>query len=217
MAEYGKMTHLYTEVDQAVDTVNDLVPIVEDIQQDILGLASDQETDRNRITALESAVAELVDNGAKNLLQMTHEAGSVTRYGVTCTWDPIAGTMTLNGTHAASDSAAIFEFYSGNAVDQAQIPAGEYFLSGCPVGGSTSTYRGTLISITGAVDTGAGASFSLNQQTYLAYRILVSGSVTFDNMVFRPMVCSKAAWDISKKFVPYCPTLPELYAMIQAL
>jgi hypothetical protein len=84
---------------------------------------------------------------------MTHAAGSVTRNGVTCTWDPDAGTMTLSGTHTSSDAAAIFEFYSGNAVAQRVLPAGTYRISGCPAGGSTSTYRAAMTSIQGAVDT----------------------------------------------------------------
>ena len=27
-------------------------------------------------------------------------------------------------------------------------------------------------------------------------------------------VCFPAAWDVSHAYVPYCPTLPELYQMI---
>lgn len=31
------------------------------------------------------------------------------------------------------------------------------------------------------------------------------------------MICTKADWDLSQTYVPYCPTLPELYAMILAM
>ena len=164
----------------------------------------------------DAALVNLIDGGAKNLLQMTHESGSATRYGVTCTWDADAGTMTLTGTHATNDSAAIFEFYSGNAADQRVLPAGTYYLSGVPAGGSTNTYRASLTSITGGVDTGNGATFTLAEPKYAAYRILISGDCDFtDGYVFKPMICAKAAWDISDKFVPYCPTNAELYAMIR--
>lgn len=154
-------------------------------------------------------IVAITDSGAKNLIKMTHESGTVTRYGVTCLWDAEAGTMTLNGEHTASDSAAIFEIYSGNASDQRVLPAGEYHLSGCPIGGSTATYRATLSPMS-VVDTGDGKDFTLTEPSYAAYRILISGDVTFDNMVFRPMVCTKDAWNTSTTFEPYRPTYSEL-------
>lgn len=165
-----------------------------------------------------AALANLIDNGAKNLLPMTHAAGSSTKNGVTCTWDPDAGTMTLTGSHAAADSTAIFEFYDGSASNQKVIPAGTYHLSGVPTGGSTSTFRAALTDISGAVDTGNGADFTLSSPHYVAYRILISNACDFTGgVVLRPMICAKAAWDISDKFVPYVPSNAELYAMIQNL
>lgn len=163
-------------------------------------------------------LADLIDGGAKNLLPMTHAAGSTTKNGVTCTWDPDAGTMTLTGSHAAGADSCIFEFYAGGAADQKVIPAGTYHLSGVPAGGSTSTFRAALTDISGAVDTGNGADFTLSSPHYVAYRILVSNECDFTGgVVFRPMICLKAAWDISDAFVPYCPTNAELYAIIKNL
>ena len=43
-----------------------------------------------------------------------------------------------------------------------------------------------------------------------------SGQV-FDHMLIQPMICAKEDWDISQAFEAYCPTLPELYAMVLAL
>lgn len=161
-------------------------------------------------------IRRLVDEGAKNLLEMTHAAGSVTRNGVTCTWDPNSGTMTLSGSHTSSDPASIFEFYSGNAVDQRVIPAGTYRMSGCPAGGSTATYRASMTSIAGAVDTGDGTTFTISEPIYGAYRILISGNCDFSTpTVFYPMVCRIEDWNISEKFVPYTPTLHELYEMVR--
>lgn len=162
-------------------------------------------------------LADIINSGAKNKIEMTHAAGSVTRNGVTCTWDPDAGTMTLSGTHTSSDAAAIFEFYSGNAVDQRVLPAGTYRISGCPAGGSTSTYRAAMTSIQGAVDTGNGATFTISEPIYGAYRILISGNCDFTTpAVFKPMVTPQDAYDISDKFVPYCPTLADLYALVKS-
>lgn len=165
-----------------------------------------------------AALAELIDSGAKNKLEMTSTLTTVTRYGVTATYDKIAGTITLTGSHLSTDTTAIFEFYSGNAVDQRVIPAGTYHLSGCPAGGSTSTFRGALMQITGAVDTGNGATFTLETPQYAAYRILISGNCDFTGgYTFKPMVCLQDVWEISEKFVPYCPSMTDLYAMIKAL
>lgn len=167
-----------------------------------------------------AALTEIIDSGAKNKLQITTVLTTETRSGITATYDAAAGTVTLNGTHDGS-TAAIFTLYTGNAVDQKTIQAGTYHMSGCPSGGSTSTFRATLSPTISAADTGNGTEFTITEAAPLAYRILVSKpadqEVSFDNVVFRPMICTKAAWDISQEFAPYCPTMPELYAMIQAL
>lgn len=198
--------NVYTkpEVDQLLQDMAD--------SQANIDLAQDEITNRNQ-----DLLAEIIDSGAKNKIEMTHAAGSVTRNGVTCTWDPDAGTMTLSGTHTSSDPASIFEFYSGNAVDQRVLPAGTYHLSGCIPGGSTATYRAALTSISGAVDTGNGATFTISEPTYGAYRILISGNCDFSTpAVFYPMVTPQDAYDISDAFEPYCPSLQELYQMVKS-
>ena len=44
---------------------------------------------------------------------------------------------------------------------------------------------------------------------------LVSGNVTFSNMIFRPMVTYKNYFNFSSKFVPYSPSNAELYQLIR--
>lgn len=198
--------NVYTkpEVDQLLQNMADSQANIDSAQDDII--------ERNQ-----DLLAEIIDGGAKNKIEMTHAAGSATRYGVTCTWDPDAGTMTLTGSHAAGDSAAIFEFYDGNAVDQRALQPGTYRITGCPPGGSTSTYRAALTSITGAVDTGSGGTFTVSEAHYGAYRILVSGNCDFSTpAVFYPMVTPQGAYEISNAFKPYCPTLQELYQKVKS-
>ena len=163
------------------------------------------------------ALVDIIDNGPKNKLECTQTQTSITRYGVTATYDKENGIVTLNGSHITSDSAAIFEFYSGNASDQRVIPPGTYHMSGCPSGGSTSSYRASLSTISGGVDTGNGAVFTISESKYLAYRILISGNCTFNNMVFKPMVCPEELYKISDAFQPYRPSYQELYEMVKAL
>jgi len=171
----------------------------------------------NRNTDL---LAGIIDSGAKNLLEMTQTQTTITRTSgnssMTAVYDKTTGTVTLNGTHYTNDSAFVFEFYTGAAVDTKPIPAGTYHLSGCPAGGSTSTYRAVLTGITGAVDTGNGATFTLAESQYCAWRILISGNCTLNDAVFRPMVTPQDAWEISDAFKPYCPTLSDLYAIVKS-
>jgi hypothetical protein len=188
-----------SEVDGFVSGLNTRIDDVEDEQSNQLDY-----------------IRRLVDESAKNLLEMTQTLTEITRNGVTASYDKAAGTVTLTGSHSGNDPAAIFEFYSGNAADQRILPAGVYHLSGCPSGGSTSKYRGVLTQITGGVDTGNGATFTLAEPKYAAYRILISGDCDFTGgYVFKPMICRIEDWNISEKFVPYTPTLHELYEMIR--
>lgn len=164
------------------------------------------------VSDLQNQINYAINTGAKNLLPMSHTIGSATRYGVTCTWNN-DGTMTLNGAHNSGDSASIFEFYDGSAIDTIILPVGLYSLTGCPAGGSASTYRATLTQITGAVDIGNGATFELSEPHYAAYRIIISGDCTFINTVFRPMIRQIG----DDTFEPYAPTNRQLYEMILEL
>lgn len=164
-------------------------------------------------------IRQLVDEGAKNLLEMTQTQTSITRTSgnssVTATYDKSSGTVTLTGQHYAGDSTLIFEFYSGASADTKVLPAGSYHMNGVPAGGSTSTYRAALNSISGTTDTGSGVNFTLTEPHYAAYRILVSGDCTFNGDVFFPMICTQKDWEASENTVPYTPTLHELYEMIR--
>ena len=169
----------------------------------------------------DDALAELIDSGPKNMLEMTQTQTSITRTSgnssMTAVYDKVAGTVTLTGTHYSADSALIFELYSGSGSDTRPLPAGTYHLSGCYPGGSTSTWRTALTSISGAVDIGDGAFFTLSESMYCAYRILVSGNCTLDGAVFYPMVCPKSLWGASHAFQPYRPSYQDLYNMVKVL
>ena len=167
----------------------------------------------------DTLLADLIDSGAKNLLPITQTQTSITRTSgsssVTAVYDKDAGTVTLTGQHYTGDSTLIFELYSGAAADTKVLPAGSYHMCGSLAGGSTSTYRAALTSISGTTDTGSGVDFVLTEPHYAAYRIFISGDCTFNVDAFRPMICPQEAWKISDKIVPYCPTLSELYAMVR--
>lgn len=164
-----------------------------------------------KIAANTTAITKQLDSGAKNLLRITQSNLVQTKNGVTATYDPVAGTVELNGTYNGG-SGTIFDLYTGAAGDQAKIPAGTYHMSGCPAGGSNNSYRVSLNGIS-AVDAGSGVDFTISEPTALAARILISGNPpVFDHMVFRMMVCKKEDSDMSSAFAPYCPSDYDAYA-----
>lgn len=71
-----------------------------------------------------------VGHSSKNLLNLKN-LSSVTRNGVTWTVDPVAGTITANGTATAQSQYEDVRF---------TLSKGNYYFSGCPSGGDTSTY-----------------------------------------------------------------------------
>lgn len=170
---------------------------------DLQQMKFDIDTNIDDIDSIKNVCSDLVDNKSKNKL-LIQRNGLLERNGVTASFDPISGTVTLNGSNGGT--ATIFEIYTGNAVDQEVLSPGTYHMSGCASGGSTSSYRCALIDVTGAVDTGSGCTFTLTSSHYIAYRILISGNQTFNNTVFRPMVCKQEAWELSDTFFPYCPS-----------
>ncbi len=192
--EYGVMTHSYQEIDALPEA-----------------LAEEATARAAADTAQVAKIADIMNSGAKNLLRITQINLTRTINGVTATYDPVAGTVELNGTYDGG-SGTIFELYTGAASDQAKIPAGTYHMSGCPAGGSNNSYRVSLNGIT-AVDSGDGVDFTISEPKALAARILISGTPpVFNHMVFKMMVCEKSDYDASHAFAPYCPTAYEMYA-----
>ena len=115
----------------------------------------------------------------KNLLKNT--AVSRTINGVTLTVNE-NGSVTLNGTAAAT---VFFEIRKGMLLETGR----EYILSGCPVGGSTSSY--TLLiedSSQGRTwDFGKGIKFTAASTNY-DVKIRINVNYTAENLTFRPML-----------------------------
>jgi len=168
-----------------------------------------------------AALAELIDGAAKNRLPIT-SVDSLKQLNTYGTWENNVYThssgvvftvnddmsITANGTASGANAAFILSMRGGYSIE-----AGEWVLSGCPSGGSTSTYNITIAGTTS--DTGTTGNFTSCSKVLV--RIYVISGTTVDNLTFKPMVCSKAAWDISQAYQPYRPNYAELYAMVQAL
>ena len=168
-----------------------------------------------------AALAELIDGGAKNRLPIT-SVDSLKQLNTYGTWENNVYThssgvvftvnddmsITANGTASGANAVFILSMRGGFSIE-----AGNWILSGCPSGGSTSTYNITIAGTTS--DTGTTGRFTSCSKVLV--RIYVISGTTVDNLTFKPMVCSKAAWDISQAYQPYRPSYAELYAMVQEL
>ena len=164
------------------------------------------------------AVVDLVDSGPKNKLQFDNAtAGSLN--GLTYTVDNNAGTITVSGTKtiAASPSYAVVRIHSTDTVYIDSFCDGEHVLSGCPSGGGENTYM--LYAAKGSYtkyDYGNGVTLDNTSTTGIQLVVRVNGTLS-GPIVFKPMICTKAAWGVSHKFVPYCPSPQEMWAIIQAM
>ena len=159
-------------------------------------------------------LAPIIDAGAKNRLPFI--IADIKQQNTNGTWTGDTFThstgvtytinsdysVTVNGTASGGNAAFVI---SPNG--RFTIENGEWVLSGTPSGGSTTSYN---ISIAGtASDPGTSVEFSGCTAQFV--RIYVVSGTTVNNLVFKPMVCSKAEWGISNKYVPYCLSLQEIY------
>lgn len=154
-----------------------------------------------------AALIGLVDGGAKNKLLISNPTSIPT--GLTCVRNS-DGTYTVSGTLTSANSISF-------NIDTIE---GDLVLSGCPEGGGNDTY---LLRITksgsqvaGSVDTGNGSGVFTMDGTGYALNIRFAAG-TYTDVIFSPMICTKAEWDISQTYQPYRPTYQELYEMVLAL
>lgn len=167
-----------------------------------------------------AALVEIIDSGPKNRLTFKDLdmikaqntggtwTGNVYEFrGVTYTVNSDF-TVSANGTATGGNANLILSPQGGFSIEP-----GSWILSGCPSGGSSSTYN---IAIAGtASDVGSTAEFT--SCSSVITRIYILEGTRVDNLTFKPMICSKAAWDISQAYQPYRPSYQEMYDMILAL
>ena len=160
-----------------------------------------------QISANKAEIADIIDNGAKNLFDMTASSGTIAGNGITVTVNADK-SLTLNGT---SQNSGVTNFHLGKV----SVPAGNYVLSGC-VGGSNSTYFLRIIADPSVTNTNGSIIFETDGFDDVYVDIVIGGNKTLDDVTFKPMICTKTAWDISQKYVSYCPPVNELYRMLLA-
>jgi len=128
-------------------------------------------------------------SGQKNLLKIT--ASTLVRNGITFTINESQGTIAATGTATANTDV----FFATN-----QNISGDMILSGCPSGGSSSTYYmdARVNGSYGTHDYGDGVSFSGTCDTVA---ISILNGQTVNNLVFKPMIRDSRI--ASNEFVPW--------------
>ena len=171
------------------------------------------------LTRLESedraALAEEIDAGAKNMLNFdltslkalntsgTWSGNSYTSNGVTFTYNDSTKTISTYGTSTPGNTI----FYLMNFTPT----SGKSFtISGCPSGGSSSGYRFCNMGQTwandyGSSDTAVGDGTSKEIAIYINNSGTAVGTSS-NPLTWKPMICTKAAFCLSPKFVPYRPS-----------
>lgn len=116
-----------------------------------------------------------------------------TEDGITWT-DNGDGSITVNGTATGNALFRVSAFES--AADHEYLEAGTYTLSGCPAGGSDSTYLTELFILNPATNTneaigrdyGEGFTFTLERDCKVRVNLNVMSGTTVNGIVFKPQI-----------------------------
>ena len=127
----------------------------------------------------------------KNLLPNTTTIQTIN--GVTFTVNA-DGTVVANGTATAN---AVFRITCNLSVGET------YTMSGCPAGGSTSTYFMQIGNF--GNDTGSGVTAAATENTGSSVALLVMSGYTASNIVFKPQL---EFGDVSTSYAPYSNIRP---------
>ena len=152
--------------------------------------------------------------GSKNLLPYPYYDTTKTENGLTFT-DNGDGSITVSAGTASAET----EFYLKGVYDNLSLNSNNLILSGCPAGGSASTYMlRFLVSPNGGTWTtfvneiGEGASLSgwdMASYPYSILKIVIkAGTVISSPITFKPMIRDARITDDT--YAPYAPTNREL-------
>lgn len=169
-------------------------------------------------------LAKIIDGGAKNLLNITKQ--SVKTENTAGTWNGDVYTRNDDGNNMTftlnSDMSITVNGTAANRIQFNLKTSGLQGFQGYVLsGGGTASLLFQLREnpyTTIANDTGSGTEIGdYDDSKSYSLSINISARATVNNLVIKPMICAKSAWVLSNKYVPYCPPVSELYAMIQNL
>lgn len=140
---------------------------------------------------------DYAQTGAVNLLPNT--ASTQTINGLTFTVNS-DGSVTVTGTASATTTLAVGTI---GTIEEAMT------LSGCPSGGTISTYEMQIVGADTVVYRDYGSGTTLPAQAYAnpLYIVIRSGYAISGSLTFKPMICSQ---NYDGDYVPYAKTNKEL-------
>ena len=154
---------------------------------------------------LTPAVIKATDDGAKNKLPITIQSQTVRTVQFAVNGD---GSITANGTVTGGDVYLNFETSIGDKYVGMILSGGTANLKICiskEGSGQIAVYS----------DSSKGVEIPDNATNTLF--LFAANGTQLSNVTVKPMICTASDWAVSQKFVPYCPTLYELYQMVLAL
>lgn len=180
---------------QTNQNVEDLYTILEQAQVVTVTTLEQAYTTRetadgeNIVDGVQTTVKEIRGKtlATENLIPYPYAETTKTQNGVTFTVNS-DGTITVNGT--ATKNTSFFLVFE-NPTMCLNLRAGEnYTLSGCPKGGSDTTFSMYIQDISytqSIIDYGNGATKAISYTQYYAF-IRIAEGYTANNLVFRPML-----------------------------
>lgn len=159
------------------------------------------------ITDLLNAATELIDTGHKNLM---HLSGSdVTGYGIQCTFNYAAGTITLDGVNPDKKCTGSFNIQCADSRTLGLVEGtvynfscGGYETSNDTIGLYVYTVNASPLSQFDCY-TNNIAAWNTAWEQASGFRLFIRSGTVVDNVVLKPMICAQAYYKISDKFVPY--------------
>ena len=164
----------------------------ERLREDIKSIATIGEASGENIHLEDSSEARCEIEICGNQQQETREGynllkppASKTENGITFTMNK-DGSITVNGTATANVS---INFVNKEGSRYISFEAGTYRLTGCPQGGSSTTYRIGMNLSGDSFDTGDGATTTITTAvTNKSVWLIVYAGITVNNLTFYPML-----------------------------
>ena len=171
------------------------------------------------LTRLESedraSLAEVVDSGAKNLLKRTAIGSSWTDDNVTFTLNS-DGSITINSTGTITANR-YFAYFEGRMSELVNTEGNYVLFASASPNAQAQVWWYYTDDWTNVVETSGNSSryisaSDLNRPVIVRVRALAGNAIS--NVKVYPMICTKAAFDVSNKFVPYRPNYDLVSAYV---
>lgn len=170
------------------------------------------------------ALVEIVDGGAKNLFNMSGaQTFDITGYGIHCTINMLTGVITLDGVNQDKKCTGSFNIKIADSTALG-LQSGVVYKLNCDGYTTSDTTIGIYVYTSGATPE---TQFDTYSHTELAwntaweqsngFRLFIRSGTVVNNITLRPMICTSAAWKISKQYQPFLPSWQEMWDAIQAL